>query len=207
MLDGDEISNYEVSNTGRVKSSGRLLRGSLIEGYARIHLNNSEFRKKILVHRLIIDYWSPIFDSETPHGFPEEDWSKISKEAKIFIGSTLLINHKDHNKTNNNILNLERVTSKQNSKKAIDFYDGNFKNGRGKGRKFTLNIAKINKTFNKREKEIVRLMCDGLSDEQIAQSLGVITVTVKRHIRNILEKIGTNDRRQAIAWVGIQNLA
>lgn len=206
MLDGDEISNYEVSNTGRVKSSGKILKGSLIEGYARINLNNRAFRKKILVHRLIIDSWSPIFDSESPKGFPKDDWAKISREAKIFIGSTLLINHKDHNKTNNNILNLERVTSKQNSKKAIDFYDGNFKNGRGNGRKF-IKIQRRFKPLTQKEKQVLKLMCEGLSNKVISELLKMGLGTTRWHVSNILYKLGTpGDRKQAIAWANIQKI-
>lgn len=189
-----EFSNYEVSNLGRVKSGKKLLIGSLVEGYARVNIYQGTTKQKVLVHRLIMDSWSPIFESEPPNGFPTEDWELISREAKKFIGGVLLINHKDHNKVNNNILNLERVTSKQNSQKAIEFYDGNFKNGRGNGRKFNA------KKLTQREKQVLELMCQRLQNQKISELLKIGLGTTKWHIHNILKKIGTSDRKQAVTW-------
>jgi DNA-binding NarL/FixJ family response regulator len=48
-----------------------------------------------------------------------------------------------------------------------------------------------------REKEILRFVAEGHSNQQIARSLLISTSTVKNHIRAILSKLGVSDRTQA----------
>jgi DNA-binding NarL/FixJ family response regulator len=45
-----------------------------------------------------------------------------------------------------------------------------------------------------REKEVVRLICRGLRNKQIAESLHITTGTVKVHLMHIFEKTGLKDR-------------
>jgi LuxR family maltose regulon positive regulatory protein len=49
-----------------------------------------------------------------------------------------------------------------------------------------------------REEEILRLMQDGLTNQEIADELIISLYTVKRHATNIYTKLGVNNRRQAI---------
>jgi DNA-binding NarL/FixJ family response regulator len=50
-----------------------------------------------------------------------------------------------------------------------------------------------------REREIVGLIDDGLSNKQIAQQLCIQLATVKNHVHHILHKLGVNGRLEAAA--------
>ena len=52
-----------------------------------------------------------------------------------------------------------------------------------------------------REKEIIALISDGMTNKQIAQKLNIATFTVKSHVHNILEKLALHSRLQ-IAMYG-----
>lgn len=53
--------------------------------------------------------------------------------------------------------------------------------------------------LTEREKQVLELVAQGLSDKQIANELVVATGTVKRHLNNIYGKLGVNSRTQALA--------
>ncbi|MDD5094252.1 MAG: response regulator transcription factor [Dehalococcoidia bacterium] len=63
---------------------------------------------------------------------------------------------------------------------------------------FTQPVALAPGGFTSREQEIFRLMGRGLSDEEIAQSLGISQRTVRFHLRHILDKLGVATRVKAI---------
>ena len=50
--------------------------------------------------------------------------------------------------------------------------------------------------MTQREKEIIALIVDGMSNKQIAEKLSVATFTVKSHVHNILEKLALQSRLQ-----------
>lgn len=50
--------------------------------------------------------------------------------------------------------------------------------------------------MTKREREIMPLIADGLSNKEIAQRLNVATYTVKSHVHNTLEKLALHSRLQ-----------
>jgi DNA-binding NarL/FixJ family response regulator len=52
-----------------------------------------------------------------------------------------------------------------------------------------------------REMEVVRLMARGLSNKEIAGSLGIALPTVKNHIHHVLEKLQVRTRSEAAALV------
>lgn len=56
-------------------------------------------------------------------------------------------------------------------------------------------IAKAVRMTN-REREIMVLIADGLSNKQIAEKLHIATFTVKSHVHNTLEKLALNSRLQ-----------
>lgn len=51
-----------------------------------------------------------------------------------------------------------------------------------------------------REREILVLMMDGLSNNEIAERLCVEQSTLKRHRQNLYHKTGTHDPAGLIAW-------
>lgn len=51
-----------------------------------------------------------------------------------------------------------------------------------------------------REWEVLGLLRDGLSNEQIAERLGITLRTAKFHVSEILSKLGVENREQAAAW-------
>jgi len=52
-----------------------------------------------------------------------------------------------------------------------------------------------------REREIVQLLDQGLSNKEIAKLLGIQIATVKNHVHNILEKLGVRRRAEAAATI------
>jgi len=60
--------------------------------------------------------------------------------------------------------------------------------------------------LTRRELEVLRLTAQGLSKPRIAHMLGISQNTVKRHVVNIFNKLGVNDRAQAAVWAARQGL-
>ena len=50
-----------------------------------------------------------------------------------------------------------------------------------------------------REREILALLADGLSNKQIARRLGISTNTVKTHLELLFDKLGVSTRAEAVA--------
>ena len=89
-------SLYEVSDQGRVKSlkfgKERILKPLRnLKGYLLVNLYKNGERKTYRVHRLVAKTFTP-----NPHNLPE-------------------VNHKDENKENNSVQNLEWCDSKYNN--------------------------------------------------------------------------------------------
>jgi two-component system nitrate/nitrite response regulator NarL len=55
--------------------------------------------------------------------------------------------------------------------------------------------------LTKREREVVDLISQGMSNKEIAQQLHIATFTVKSHVHNVLEKLELTTRLQIAAFV------
>ncbi len=52
--------------------------------------------------------------------------------------------------------------------------------------------------LSKREQEVLQLIADGMRNREIAVKLGISEQTVHTHLKNTFEKMGVNDRTQAL---------
>ena len=59
--------------------------------------------------------------------------------------------------------------------------------------------AGASRSLTPREREVLRLLADGLDQLEIAASLGISSRTVATHIERILGKLGVRSRAQAVA--------
>lgn len=57
-----------------------------------------------------------------------------------------------------------------------------------------------------RECDVLRLMCRGMTNKEIAQELCVTLKTVEYHVTNILSKLGAANRTEAAVWGLTQGL-
>ena len=61
-------------------------------------------------------------------------------------------------------------------------------------------------TLSEREREVLRLVADGLPTKQIAASLSISERTVKFHVNSIFHKLGADNRAQAVALAAQRGL-
>lgn len=59
--------------------------------------------------------------------------------------------------------------------------------------------------MTKREREIIAVIADGLSNKEIAQRLNIATHTVKSHVHNIMEKLALHSRLQIAKFIHEDN--
>ena len=58
----------------------------------------------------------------------------------------------------------------------------------------------VNAPLTPREFQVLKIISLGLSNQEIADSLGISIETVKEHVQNILRKLQVKDRTQAAVW-------
>ena len=61
--------------------------------------------------------------------------------------------------------------------------------------------------MTRREREVIELIGEGLSNKEIAQRLNIATHTVKSHVRNVMEKLALHTRLQIAAHAHREGLA
>lgn len=71
-------------------------------------------------------------------------------------------------------------------------------------RKLVTDFAKLSRSnlssiLTERQKEILKLVAEGMKGEEIGSRLFISASTVKREIRHIFDKLGVNDRPHAVA--------
>ncbi len=60
-----------------------------------------------------------------------------------------------------------------------------------------LNLPELQTNLTERELEVLKEICSGKSNKEIAVSLGISLYTVKGHVCNIIQKLAVDDRTQA----------
>jgi len=60
--------------------------------------------------------------------------------------------------------------------------------------------------LTEREREILRWVRDGRSNQAISEELGISALTVKNHVQKILRKLGASNRAQAVAKALMMNV-
>ena len=66
--------------------------------------------------------------------------------------------------------------------------------------------ADVDVPLTHRESEVLEQLAEGLTNKEIAMSLGISYETVKEHVQHILRKIGVGDRTQAAVWAVRQGI-
>jgi len=62
-------------------------------------------------------------------------------------------------------------------------------------------------SLTRREREVVALVAEGLSNKQIGRRLGICEKTVKTHLTNTFHQIGVASRTEAALWAHREGLA
>ena len=67
--------------------------------------------------------------------------------------------------------------------------------------KHVIDVTTASKDFNltRKEQEVLRLLCQGLSNKGISENLFISEYTVKGHVRNIMAKMTVSSRTELIA--------
>ncbi|MCA9103293.1 MAG: response regulator transcription factor [Planctomycetales bacterium] len=60
--------------------------------------------------------------------------------------------------------------------------------------------ADVEVSLTRREGEVLRQLAFGLTNKEIAQTLGISYETVKEHVQHTLRKLAVTDRTQAAVW-------
>jgi DNA-binding NarL/FixJ family response regulator len=61
-------------------------------------------------------------------------------------------------------------------------------------------VRATSKFFSRRERDVLELLAQGLSNREIAGHLGIGEATVKTHLERIFATLGVSDRTQAAIW-------
>jgi NarL family two-component system response regulator LiaR len=60
--------------------------------------------------------------------------------------------------------------------------------------------TEVLETLSQRERQVLALMAEGMSNQKIGVCLGISEKTVKTHVSNVLSKLGVADRTQAAVY-------
>ena len=98
---------------------------------------------------------------------------------------------------------LKDSDSEQITKAIHQVYDGLSPIAPSLTRGLVTEFAKLSRdgrsSLTKRQTEVLKLIANGVSGKEIGSRLFISTSTVKREIRHIFDKLGVNDRAQAVS--------
>ena len=90
--------------------NGRMVR--MDQGYVTAMIKGKSYR----VHRLVAQAFLSLDDNPEQIGITKAGWDRMEDRAKDIIKDAMQVNHKDHDKENNNVWNLDWMTPQENSK-------------------------------------------------------------------------------------------
>lgn len=67
-------------------------------------------------------------------------------------------------------------------------------------RRWRAEVARVRESLTRREREVLGLVAEGLSNKEIAQMLHITVRTTDFHVSNILRKLGVISRVEAAVW-------
>ncbi len=70
-----------------------------------------------------------------------------------------------------------------------------------RARRWRETIAEKWSSLTAREREVLRLMAQGLDNKEISEALKITPKTAAFHVSHILEKLGVDTRQKAVAWM------
>ena len=148
---------YKVDENGNVFSvrNNKLLKRMMFpSGYEYVHLCNGKGKTKLFrVHRLVAETFIP-----NPNNLPE-------------------VNHKDGDKLNNNVKNLEWCTNLENMRHSVETGLRNIKGENNPSAKLTVkDVINIRKEYIPKSKEFGTVA--------LARKYGVTNVMIGKIIRN-----------------------
>ncbi len=91
----------------------------LVKDYDYSTNQKNAYQRKYYVHQLVMNVFKPI-DVYPPDRI-KPYWNDLPEPVKQWIRETAIINHIDHNPKNNCVDNLEWVTPRENTIKAVLF--------------------------------------------------------------------------------------
>jgi len=76
----------------------------------------------------------------------------------------------------------------------------------GEGANAVASAAALPRELTRREAEVLGLLCEGTSARGIAERLVISLPTARKHIQNVLDKLGVHSRLEALAYVSKHRL-
>lgn len=76
----------------------------------------------------------------------------------------------------------------------------------GFAEKTTAEVPDVFGMFTDRERDTLRLLVQGLTNEEIARELVVVQKTVEKHLASIFRKLGVKNRTEAVAWAVVNGM-
>ena len=131
IYNGKKIKEYYVTNMGTVYSCYRggvfdahtrtILKPRIKNGYmyVTIILENGVARE-CAVHKLVINSFKPLYKYLPPF-IDRGDFNETPKSIQLLLSEVLVINHIDHDRKNNKLNNLERMTNRQNTMASVEY--------------------------------------------------------------------------------------